>query len=389
MKTKVLLIFNEAPIPFGGAAARWYNLVATELIRRNYDIALYATCKTEKDFLEAKKFFPAAHFYVQGKTTSSLFQKLKTIFRPFSYTISNEMFRDVNLLNLNQFDIVHIEQAFGAWALKSIPQHALVSIHYLATIDHSEAKFPTIKDYLITKLMMRTEKKLIGKFNFVKSCSLRIENQIKNWYPHKNFYHFPFGIDSSNYIFRDSPRGTNQKVILLVASMNWYPGKSSAIRLLLKIWPEVKKRNPDAILKIVGWVARDVLKEYLDVKDVFIYQDVPDVKQFFYESSLIVYAPSRGSGVKIKIQEAMLLGTPVVTTSEGVEGLNAINFEHALIAEDDQTLINYTDQLLNDESLQEKLRRNARKLIEVDCGQGKTIDQLELLYRDITNIKRD
>ena len=53
----------------------------------------------------------------------------------------------------------------------------------------------------------------------------------------------------------------------------------------------------------------------------------------------MVYAPSRGSGMKIKILEAMAFGVPVVTTSEGVEGFPAVDGVHAGVCEDDAGLI--------------------------------------------------
>ena len=62
----------------------------------------------------------------------------------------------------------------------------------------------------------------------------------------------------------------------------------------------------------------------------------------------MVYAPSRGSGMKIKILEAMASGVPVVTTSEGVEGLPAVDGVHAGVCEDDAGLIDRTVALLED-----------------------------------------
>ena len=52
----------------------------------------------------------------------------------------------------------------------------------------------------------------------------------------------------------------------------------------------------------------------------------------------MVYAPSRGSGMKVKVMEAMAYGVPVVTTWEGVEGIDYENGRDCWVAESDEDL---------------------------------------------------
>jgi glycosyltransferase involved in cell wall biosynthesis len=114
--------------------------------------------------------------------------------------------------------------------------------------------------------------------------------------------------------------------------------------------------------------------------DVEIFENVPETRPFFEQSSLLLYAPSRGSGMKVKVLEAMAFGLPVVTTSEGVEGLNARDGVHAGIAEDDAGLVDRSVALLTDTTLQNSLRRAARRLIEVECDPSRTLDIVEGIY---------
>jgi glycosyltransferase involved in cell wall biosynthesis len=51
---------------------------------------------------------------------------------------------------------------------------------------------------------------------------------------------------------------------------------------------------------------------------------------------VMLYAPNSGSGMKVKLMEAFALGTPIVTTSDGVEGILAEDGIHAGMCEDDQ-----------------------------------------------------
>jgi glycosyltransferase involved in cell wall biosynthesis len=116
---------------------------------------------------------------------------------------------------------------------------------------------------------------------------------------------------------------------------------------------------------------------------VTIEENVPETRPYFERASVLVYAPSRGSGMKVKIQEAMAFGVPVVTTSEGVEGLPAVDGVHAGVCEDDAGLVERTVELLLSPERQNRQRRAARELLETWCGPGPTLDGIEALYGEI------
>ncbi|HEY2857559.1 MAG TPA: glycosyltransferase, partial [Terracidiphilus sp.] len=124
---------------------------------------------------------------------------------------------------------------------------------------------------------------------------------------------------------------------------------------------------------------------YLDLPDVTISENVPEMRPYFERAGVMLYAPGRGSGMKIKILEAMALGVPVVTTSEGVEGIPAVDSEHAGICENDAGLIERTINLLKDPLLQNRQRRAARQLLERHCSPARTLDGIERIYRRIAN----
>jgi len=94
----------------------------------------------------------------------------------------------------------------------------------------------------------------------------------------------------------------------------------------------------------------------------------------------MLYAPIRGSGMKIKVLEAMSFGVPVVTTTEGVEGLPAEDGVHAGIADDDQGLIDRTVAMLRDPARQNLQRRAARALVESHCSPETTVSAIESIY---------
>jgi hypothetical protein len=123
------------------------------------------------------------------------------------------------------------------------------------------------------------------------------------------------------------------------------------------------------------------LKDYLGLPDVAIEENVPDIKPYFQRTGVLLYAPGRGSGIKIKVQEALAFGVPVVTTSEGIEGIPAVDGVHVGLAEDDAGLIEKTVRLLQDPRGQNRQREAGRALIESHCGPKPTLDALEAIYQ--------
>jgi glycosyltransferase involved in cell wall biosynthesis len=256
---------------------------------------------------------------------------------------------------------------------------ALLNVHHLQEIDFSERRPSGWRDAAVSRWAVMTEHRLLRRFQHVRSCSPRLVAPIQAINRHADVQVVPVGLDSGLYPMRPA-RQAPTKTICLIGQMGWYPSYSAAVRLLTRIWPKVHAAVPDARVKIIGWSARRALADYLATPGVEVLEDVPDVRPHFEQADVFVYAPSRGSGMKIKILEAMAYGTPVVTTSEGVEGLPAVDGVHAGICEDDAGLTERTIALLRDSARQERQRHAARRLIETHCSPAATVAAVEALY---------
>jgi glycosyltransferase involved in cell wall biosynthesis len=69
-----------------------------------------------------------------------------------------------------------------------------------------------------------------------------------------------------------------------------------------------------------------------------------------------------GGGTRLKIIEAMALGVPVVSTTKGAEGLNAVHGEHLLIADTPLEFQAACVSLLRDAELRSRLADNGLRL---------------------------
>jgi glycosyltransferase involved in cell wall biosynthesis len=70
-----------------------------------------------------------------------------------------------------------------------------------------------------------------------------------------------------------------------------------------------------------------------------------------------------GSGMRVKILEAMALGRVVVTTSLGLEGINAKHKKQVLIADTSNDFVEQLQFCRNNPAKLQKIGENARQLI--------------------------
>jgi glycosyltransferase involved in cell wall biosynthesis len=138
-----------------------------------------------------------------------------------------------------------------------------------------------------------------------------------------------------------------------------------ALRFLLQdIWPRIQQARPEATLDLMGsgmpaWVEQAARR----LSSVRVLGFQPDVRPVLAEASVVI-APLRfGSGVKIKILEAMALGKAVVTTPIGAEGIEAEPGADFIVADDAQSLASETVRLLANPAQCNSIGQHARQFI--------------------------
>lgn len=387
---RIILVLIEPPLPFGNAAARWFYVVLRELVERGHDVTAFATGYRQDELDQAAKLFSSPQYDLRLYPVphrSGLKAKVETLRKPYSFMFSDEFKKDLKVELNRGFDVLHLEQLSAGWLGLGHVEKSLLHIHFLYSIDLEDANLGW-KSRLAKYQMCTTERRLIRSYPTVTTLSDRLSEQIRKISPRSTVPIVPLGIDASNYQFKPDQSRTAQPIVTLIGSMNWYPSYSAAVRLLTRLWPKIKERIPEARLEIVGREAKKQLAAYVGLDDVQIEENVPDILPYFQRAGVMLYAPSKGSGTKVKIQEAFCQGVPVVTTSEGVEGMPAQDGVHAGICEDDEGLVERCVELLQSVSLQNRYREAARQLIESHCGICPSVDQLELAYKQVLSRPR-
>lgn len=134
-------------------------------------------------------------------------------------------------------------------------------------------------------------------------------------------------------------------------AMKWFVGE---------VFPLILEQVPDAHLIITGDHADLPLPS---MRNVTLVGYVDDIKSLTASCTVSIAPLLSGGGTRLKILEAMALGTPVVATSKGAEGLDARVGEHLFVADEAGDFAESTVRLLKEAGLRQKLAENAQTLV--------------------------
>ena len=144
----------------------------------------------------------------------------------------------------------------------------------------------------------------------------------------------PNGVDCSRFsTLPDNPfdRGST---LVFVGDMGYAPNNDGALWMIEAIMPAINARLPDVRLQIVG---RNPSRELRWVAEAFdnieVTGEVDEANSYLQSAKAIVVPLRCGSGMRLKVVEAMASGVPLISTCLGAEGVGCVDGIHVLFAE--------------------------------------------------------
>lgn len=180
--------------------------------------------------------------------------------------------------------------------------------------------------------------------------------------PHAGISVIPNGVDFD--YFKPMSLKKEHWSLIFVGSMNQLPNIDGVLRFYREIYPLIKKEVPKVKLYIVGANPTKEIVRLTANESVIVTGYVEDIRPYL-DKALVVIAPMfYGVGIKNKILEAMAMGKAIVTTTNGIEGIDAIPEKHVITADTAEEFAKRVIELLHDDQLRNKIEKNARKLVE-------------------------
>lgn len=129
----------------------------------------------------------------------------------------------------------------------------------------------------------------------------------------------PLKLDSTS----SSKVFTYNKTITFLGGEVHFPNKDGIMWFISEVWHELKRKYPDLKLRIIGSWSIETIKSFHSDSSIEFCGFVTDLATELNNTIFIV--PIRiGSGIRMKILEAINLGCPIISTKIGIEGLNFV-----------------------------------------------------------------
>jgi glycosyltransferase involved in cell wall biosynthesis len=147
-----------------------------------------------------------------------------------------------------------------------------------------------------------------------------------------------------------------------IGAMNWHPNIDGLRWFISEVWPAVIAKVPEASLHIAGRGSPGRMPAWMKHKGVNLEGEVDDASSFMTSMTVIIVPLFAGSGLRIKIIEAMSLGKTIVATPVAVAGIPVTDRHELFIAKDPESFSWAVIEALMNPDLRKETAAAARDL---------------------------
>lgn len=345
---RILQLCNKSPWPpkEGGSIAM--NAITESLLRQGHQVKVIAmnTWKYPVKLIDFPEEYRDKTKIALGevdlrirphKAFAHLFSRHSYVVRRFE----SKDFRNVlrNTLLATRFDIVILETLYLTPYIPDIRDLSDAKVVLRShNIEHqiwkryaSNTKNPLKKLYLniLSKELEQYEKAHINDYDGI----LPITDVDKHFYEKH----------AARGLLMAHPFATNARIpenitavksknsLFHLGSMDWMPNQEGILWFLNKVWPEVHSSYPQLSFSLAGRNMPSWIYKRQDA-GLVVDGEVDNAYKYMQSKNIMIVPLFSGSGIRIKIVEGMLNKNVIITTSVGAEGIDCMDGEHLLIA---------------------------------------------------------
>lgn len=378
---KILQICKKFPYPLKDGESIAVNNLAKALTLQGGELTLLAM-NTTKHFYSSKEM-PDSLSYYKAIHTVRVDNRIKAkeafanLFRAESYHIArfvSPAFQRqlIELLRREAFDVVQLETLYLAPYIPVIRKYSKAVIAMRAhNVEHEiwqriteNTRNRPKRWYLthLTKKLRRYEREQLNNYDLLLPITQKDLNAFRRMGYRKKAVVTPIGVNSADYQPAFDSYGRDLS-LSFIGSLDWMPNQEGLIWFLDTVWAPLSRKFPNLKLHVAGrntpsWIMAK------KVPNVVFHGEVASAADFINGHALMVVPLLSGSGMRAKILEGMALGKVIITTSLGLEGIDARDKEQVLIANDAAEFARAFEFCYQQNGQLEGMGRRARRFVE-------------------------
>lgn len=218
---------------------------------------------------------------------------------------------------------------------------------------------------LLASRLKKYEISILNKADGVLAISSLDEDQLKSDGVNTPFCVIPVGMDIKRF---PKPKPIRSLKLYHVGAMDWEPNIEGINWFVDDIWPEISNSFPDVECHLAGRKMPEYLLDEAN-GNLNITGEVNSVVEFVKDKPIAIVPLLSGSGMRVKIVEALALGKVVISTSLGAEGIPYEDGKNMLIANTPEEFVKQIESLNQNPKLIPEIGKEARKLAETEFDQ--------------------
>lgn len=387
---KILFLTPQLPYPpTSGGTIKSSKLVS--YLAEHYNIGLMCFLKND-DTLHEQEFVSITNLAEYWSESINKPRSTKNLLMSYLYCMPLSVYRNFSLSfkrkvaeSINTYDIVFVDHYLMFQYIPSsfrgriiLHQHNAEYVMWERLAENEKSWLKRLIIVVESHRIKNFEKKICERANSILAAPNDIEKLQLLGIAKKKFYlTYHLGdtelLDLSELQFRNT-----KKSLLYIGTLSWEANIDGLVWFLESIWQHIKKANQDVELFIIGKNpdARivNLVKDDLSVHLVGFVENLED----YYSVSRVFISPLRfGSGIKVKVVNALYRGIPTVTTSIGAEGLDVTHEKEIMISDNENDFANAVARLLDDESVWSSISIHSRQLMKNKYTWDTVFDNLE------------
>ena len=310
-----------------------------------------------------------------GMRGSHLYLRLfANLFSRYPYSVVKHFSKEFQsrvheLVAVEKIDLVHCEwtpySRFANELKKSpvlITSHNVESQIWFRRAEHSRGIIQRLFFSLQAIKMERFERRALRSAQVVTAVTTEDARVMRSWNV-RSLRLVENGVDLE--YFNPCAEIGNEPELLFLGSLDWFPNIDALDYLLEYIMPIVRSLQPSVRLRIVGRrPPEELAARVAKLGWAELICDVPDVRPYLAQASVVVVPLRIGGGSRIKILEALASGKALVSTSVGAEGLAVTDGENIRIADEPAEFAQRVLELLASPERRRGLGASGRALVE-------------------------
>lgn len=397
---KILQLCPRVPFPpVDGGTLGLYNM-AKALNLQGARVKMLAF-NTSKHLVNVKelpdefvKTFQIETVYLDNRPT--IFSAVKNLFSNQSYHISRFVSKDfenalIKILRNEQFDIIQLDYLMMAAYIDVIRKYSKAKLIYRAhnieyriwnRLAESEKNFIKRKYLmLLAERLKNFEFDVINRVDAIVALTEEETRILKEMGAKQ-----PICIAPTCFFLEEFKPVVEPKEFSLfhIGAMDWMPNTAGLKWFIREVWSKVNATHPQIKLNLAG---NKMPKDFFSFnnENCNVQGRVEDAKKFMAEHSVMIVPLLAGSGIRVKILEGMAMGKPIISTSQGAEGLYYENRKNILIADTPDEFYNAIIECYQSPELRKSLGENARTLAVEYYDMNKVGESVFRFYQALLN----